>query len=600
MRFPASIRRVFDLLDQHERIRILILFGMILVMAFLELAGVAMILPFISLLSHPDNVQNNQYLKQVYDFLSFSSPRAFLVSLGILVFVQMAMANTFKAYTMSHILRFSYGLGHSISYRLLRSYMGRPYEWFLTQNSANLSKIMLSEVNQVVNRTILPLLQICSQGILAFVMLAFLIAVDPVLALATVCVLGAAYGAIYYLLRQYILRMASLRLEANQRRFQIAQEVLGGVKDVKAACGESLFLSRFDESSRLYAVCEANSQVSGQLPRYALEAIGFGGILVLALYLFLTREDLDGALQILVLYAVAGYRLLPTLQHIFQNLSSVRFSVPSLEALHKNVTETLTSLFVLEEVPPPRLKLTETIALRDVHYTYPSASKPSLRGVTVDIRAHSLVAFVGSTGSGKTTAIDILLGLLTPSQGEMLVDGVLVAEGNQRAWRRNVGYVPQHIFLSDDTVEANIAFGVPQLQIDREAVIRAAKAAQMHDFISSELENGYATHVGERGVRLSGGQRQRIGIARALYHDPEVLILDEATSALDSATEAKVMEAIQALGRSKTIIMIAHRLTTVKNCDVIHVLVAGRIISSGAYDELLERCEPFRILALQA
>jgi ABC-type multidrug transport system fused ATPase/permease subunit len=600
MGFTSCIRHVFDLLDRRERIRTIVLLGMIIFMAFLELLGVALILPFISLLSQPDSIQDRQYFKYIYEFFSFSSPRAFLITLGIVVFLQIVLANSFKAYTTSRILQFSYGLGHSISSRLLRSYMSRPYEWFLTQNSANLSKIMLSEVNQVVNRTILPLLQICSQGILAFAIFSFLIAVDPVLALATVCILGASFCVIYYLLRQYILRMASLRLEANQRRFQIAQEVLGGIKDVKAVCGESVFLKRFDESSRLYAACEANNQVAGQLPRYALEAIGFGGIIVLAMHLFITHEGLNGALDLLVLYAVAGYRLLPTLQHIFQNVSSVRFSVPSLEALHKNVTETLSSLLLSEDTPPTRMKLTEAIALRDVYYTYPSSGKPSLHGINVYIRAHSFVAFVGPTGSGKTTVIDILLGLLTPSQGEMLVDGLPVDETTQRAWRRNVGYVPQHIFLADDTIEANIAFGVPQLQIDRDAVIRAAKTAHMHDFILQELDDGYETYVGERGVRLSGGQRQRIGIARALYHDPDVLILDEATSALDSATEGKVMLAIQALGRSKTIIVIAHRLTTVKDCDEIYVLSGARAINSGTYDELLERCEKFRALALQA
>jgi ABC-type multidrug transport system fused ATPase/permease subunit len=277
----------------------------------------------------------------------------------------------------------------------------------------------------------------------------------------------------------------------------------------------------------------------------------------------------------------------------------MRFGTGTLNKLHEDFVATAAGR-AIPSVPgesAPALRLTEQIELEDVHYAYPRAERPAARGVTLTIPARSTVGLVGGTGAGKTTTVDIMLGLLVPDRGTLSVDGIPITADNLRAWQRSIGYVPQQIFLSDDTVAANIAFGLKAEDIDQAAVERAARVAELHDFVLRELPDGYATKVGERGVRLSGGQRQRIGIARALYHDPDVLILDEATSALDNLTERAVMDAVHNLGRAKTIVMIAHRLSTVRECDTIFMLEGGRVVAEGSYDDLIETNRQFRALA---
>jgi ABC-type multidrug transport system fused ATPase/permease subunit len=304
------------------------------------------------------------------------------------------------------------------------------------------------------------------------------------------------------------------------------------------------------------------------------------------------------------LYALAGYRLLPALQLVYRELTILKFTVPALNRLYEDISEQRTefqnesepdesSQALVERLPTPR----QSIRLENITYTYPNAKTPTLSQLNISIAAQTTVGFVGKSGSGKTTAVDIILGLLKPEAGQLRVDGVAITAENYGAWQKILGYVPQHIFLSDESIAANIAFGVPRRRIDLQAVERAARIANLHDFIVSELPNGYHTLVGERGLRLSGGQRQRIGIARALYHEPKVIIMDEATSALDNMTELAVMDAVHNLDRSTTVILIAHRLTTVRDCDHIYLLDHGKVIGEGSYDELSTTHSRFRALA---
>jgi ABC-type multidrug transport system fused ATPase/permease subunit len=353
-------------------------------------------------------------------------------------------------------------------------------------------------------------------------------------------------------------------------------------------------LRRFSDPARAFARHQASAQVVSQLPRFALEAIAFGGMLLVVLYLMAQNGGFSNALPVIALYAFAGYRLMPALQAIYKSVTSVRFAAPALEALHAD-------LMGLQPANPHQageaLPLNHAITLSDVTYSYPNAPQPALKELNLTIPARATVGLVGATGSGKTTTVDVMLGLLEPQRGTLAVDGVVIDETNRRAWQRAIGYVPQHIYLADDSVAANIAFGLEAKDIDPMAVERAAKIANLHEFVMEELPEQYQTTVGERGVRLSGGQRQRIGIARALYHDPQVLILDEATSALDNLTEQAVMEAVHNLGREITIILIAHRLSTVKACDTIFLLEKGELKAQGTFDELTQASERFRAMA---
>jgi len=398
------------------------------------------------------------------------------------------------------------------------------------------------------------------------------------------------------IVRRKLLRLGNEQVESNKERFKIANEAFGDPKTVKIMGAQDYFVKSFSKHSFVFSDRLAKGTIISRVPRYALETVAFGGLLLIVLYLLATQGDMAKVLPLIGLYAFAGYRMMPALQNVFQSAARFRFHIASLNAVSE----------ALEGVPDrpiwsntPRsairpLPFNNILELKNIFFRYPEAEETVIKDLSLAIKVNSSTAFVGKTGSGKTTIADIILGLLTPQQGRIIVDGVLIEESNTINWQRNLGYVPQDIYIRDDTVAQNIAYAVPEDKIDFKEVERAARIANIHEFIITELPNGYWTVVGERGVRLSGGERQRIGIARALYNDPIVVILDEATSALDSGTEKAVFEAIENIARAKTLIIIAHRLTTVRSCDVVNVIDGGQIIAQGTYDELIETCQVFR------
>ncbi len=593
----ATLRKILYLLSRQERRRGYLLLFMILVMAFLETVGVASIIPFMSVLGNPEVVETNRWLFLAHDRLGFTDPRNFLFFLGLVVFVVLVSSIAFKALTQWAILRFTYMRVHSLSCRLLKGYLGRPYAWFLNRHSADLGKSILTEANIVVHQVIIPCMNLIAQGTVALFLIILLVIVDPALALMVSLILGGSYLSIYVILRRYLSRIGADRVVANRQRYQIAQEALGGIKEVKIFGREDSFFNRYINPSFRFARNQANSSIAGMLPRYFLEIIAFGGILVIAIYLFRTHDSFSMILPILGVYAFAGYRLLPALQQVYQQLAQLRFGLPALNELYKDILEFEQNQSTTRDSLDEPLFPMSAINLEDIYFTYPEAKITTLKKINLKIPVNTTVGLVGGTGSGKTTTVDIILGLLSPDQGRLLVDDTPITQDNVRAWQQTLGYVPQHIYLADDTVAANIAFGVPPEHIDMDAVEKAARIVEMHDFVIQEMPYGYETLVGERGVRLSGGQRQRIGIARALYNDPKVLVLDEATSALDNVTEKQVMQSIKRMQGQRTIILIAHRLTTVSGCDRIYLLDHGKVIAQGTYNELMEQSSQFRKMA---
>lgn len=589
------IRKIYAILSPQEIRQAYKLFGMVLVMALLETAGVASIMPFMAVLANPQIIESNRYLSAAYSVFGFPSPGVFLSFLGALVFVFLVVSIAFKAFTTWALLRFTHMREYSLGTRLVAGYLQRPYEWFLGRHSADLGKSVLSEVQEVVNGAIIPLMQMLAQGAVVLALLALLIAADPALALGIGGVLGIGYGGVYIILRNRISRMGIKREAANNDRFRILSEAFGGVKEVKVSGLETALIRRYNEPAKRVASSITAVQLAKQLPRFALEVLAFGGMLLVVLYLMNTHGSFDQVMPVVALYALGSYKLLPALQQVYVHLSTLRFAEPALSKLYDDLKSIPVPLEPSSGLAPVSIKT--GIALRDVRYVYPGGARLALDGMSLNIPTNSTIGLVGPTGSGKTTAVDILLGLLRPASGALEVDGVVINATNCRNWQKMLGYVPQHIFLVDDTIEANIAFGVAPDAIDSAAVECAARVANLHDFIVHDLPNGYATRIGERGVRLSGGQRQRIGIARALYHTPRVLVLDEATSALDNLTEQAVMEAVHSLGHEITIVMIAHRLSTVRECDCIYVLDRGQVSARGTYEELLASSDHFRRLA---
>ncbi len=590
-------KKFLALLTPPERKLAGVLMGMILVMAFLDMLGVASILPFMAVLANPELVQTNAILNTTFTIsrhIGIQTSEQFLFALGMLVFFLLVTSLAFKALTTYAQARFALMREYSIGKRLVEGYLHQPYSWFLNRHSADLGKTILSEVGMVVSGGMFPVMTLMAQGTVALALLILLIIVDPLLALSVGVVLGLAYVGIFAMMSGWLKRLGQARIDANKERFTAVSEAFGAAKEVKVNGLEQPYIQRFAKPAEIYAKGQATAQVIAQLPRYALEAIAFGGMLLVILYLMAKSGSFAAALPIIALYAFAGYRLMPALQQIYVAFTQLRFAGPALDALHRD----LISLEVVDNQDSHLnpLPFTQAIQLNQVSYRYPNAPQPALKGIDLSIPAHSTVGFVGATGSGKTTTVDIILGLLEPEEGHLSVDGQPITPDKCRRWQSAIGYVPQQIYLADDSVAANIAFGVDTEDIEQEAIERAAKIANLHEFVINDMPQGYATTVGERGVRLSGGQRQRIGIARALYNNPTVLILDEATSALDNLTEQAVMDELSNLGHEITVILIAHRLSTVRQCDQIYLMERGEIKASGSYDHLIASTQQFKAM----
>lgn len=567
-------------------------------MGLLEVVGISLVMPFMALVIKPDVINHNKKISWLYNFLHFTSPHRFLIFIGLVVLFVLIASNMYAAFTQWLSLKFCFGREYSFSKRLLEKYLYKPYQYFLDKNSSELSKNILAEVTAVVNAALVGGMQALSKIISALFILLLLLFVNPLLAFIMIIVLGGAYFGIYYFVRNALSRISSKQVKTQAERYKSIAEAFGSIKDIKLLHAEENFITAYADPAHEYARCQSGSAVIGYLPKYALESIAFGGVLVLVLYLLAAHKNLEYFMPLLALYAFAGYRLMPALQLIFLNVSMVKANMGSLDILYNDLGGGHYSFpFADIKESKNRIEFNHKIQLNQLNFSYSASHDLVIRNLNILIEKNSTIGFVGTTGAGKTTLVDIILGLLLPQKGEIIIDDVTVNNNNLASWQKILGYVPQQIFLLDDTIIRNIAFGVPENEIDVSKVEAAARMANLHDFIVSDAPNGYKTIVGERGVRLSGGQRQRIGIARALYRDPEVLILDEATSALDGITETAILDAIHSLSRKKTIIIIAHRLTTVEECDVIYLLEKGMIVAHGSYQHLIETNEQFRAMA---
>ena len=573
-----------------------LLLCMILTMAFLDLLGVASILPFMTVLTNPSLIETNTILNMIFlraGSIGVETKEEFIFILGILVFILLLFTLTFKALTEYTKVRFSMMREYSICNRLLEGYLNQPYVWFLKNNSASISKNVLAEVSVVVNTGLAPLLNVISHSIVVIVLLGFLVFIDPKLSLGIGLTLGMAYLIIYKLSKNFITRIGYGRLTANEERYNSLNEAFGASKQLKVSGLEQTYFERFKNPAKKYAQQNTSLIVVSQLPRFALEAIAFGGMLLLILYFLSVKDNFIDAIPIIVLYAFAGYRLMPALQQIYKSSAEISFAVPALDTLYDDLKSLQPKI---SHINKDIIQFNKAITLNNIFYNYPDTSQEVLKDISLNIPFGSTVGFVGATGSGKTTIVDIILGLLEPQKGTLEVDGKTIINQNIRAWQSQIGYVPQEIYLADDTIAANIAFGIEAKNVNQEDIKRVAKIARLHEFVKNELPSKYQTIVGERGVRLSGGQRQRIGIARALYHNPKVIIFDEATSALDNQTEQSVMDSINDLDNKTTVIIIAHRLTTVRACNTIFLLEKGELKGKGNFEDLKKDNEKFQAM----
>ena len=590
--------KIYRILTPDSRMKAVGVLAVILAMAAVEVAGVGAVFSFMKLVTEPSLIGESAVLSGARDVLGARDTASFLMAVGVAVLGVIVFRNMFGVFSAWLQVRFVMMTNHSVASRLLETYLNRPLAFHLATNSAQSGKNVLVEVSYLISGSLMSLVRVCADSAVAMAVVGYLLWHDAVTTSLVVAVFGVSYSGVYLLLRRRLDDLGRARMETNEGRFKAVNESLGGVREIKIFLREPHFLNQFSGSSLRLARLGIVNDVLTQGPRFAFDALAFGGLIVIALITLARDPDPAETIGVLTLYGVAGYRLVPSFHRIFQGMSAIRFNTVVLDRLHDDLVSAPGTELALGLLPvTERLPFTRDIRLESLGFRYAGAERTAIDGLDLVIPARGSIAFVGPTGAGKSTLVDLIAGLLEPTSGRVLVDGVALGPETRRRWRSNIGYVPQHIYLSDATIAQNIAFGVPDERIDHDAVVRAARMAHLHEFVTSRLAEGYGTLIGERGVRLSGGQRQRVGIARALYHDPRLLIFDEATSALDGITEEVIGETLRSLEGELAMILIAHRLTTVRSCDVIHLMSEGRIVDSGTYDELMRSNVTFRRMA---
>jgi ABC-type multidrug transport system fused ATPase/permease subunit len=565
------IRRVFFLARPYGRKKLAFVFFLAFLQGIFQVIGVTSIFPFLALASDPERIRHSQFGLRFLALLPAMGNRELLIIAGIIAIAALLLsnaANLLAGYTRT---RYAHGFGHWLRVRLLRRIASQPYGYFLHRNSGDLLKKVMGDVMNYINGVLLPLLDGVACALTAALLLITLFVVQPVIALVTAGALGAFYAIVFGVL-------ARKRREANagfrtawRGSFREAQQMLGGIKPIKVHGAKEHFLTRFAGHSVIVAKMSARVPIITNSARYFVEPLAFGGLVLAVVILSARGHDLSDILPNLGVMAVAGYRLLPNLQLLYAQASQIASTRYSLDEVFEEFVaaerdERSVSARTPAEKPRP-IEWRSAITLDEVSFVYPYADRPVLDRFSATIQKNESIGFIGPTGSGKSTLIDLLLGLHEPTSGRVIIDGQPLTPELIPSWQATIGYVPQEIFLIDDTVARNIALGVSDRDVDYKRLQEVCAMAQILDFIETELRDGFQTTVGERGIRLSGGQRQRLGLARALYHRPSLLLLDEATSALDTATEAKLIEALRNLSGKLTIVTVAHRRSSLTACE---------------------------------
>ena len=580
------LKKLGYIFDGRDKKKLVFLTGAIVVGSFLELLAVMVFMPFIDVLQNRETIQTKWYLKKMYDLLGLHRAEDFMVILAICIIMVYLVKNVYLIVEKDYIFRFSYNTQMKLSTRLLAAYMKEPYTFHLNHNIAVLQRSLYEDTSRFM-QVILYALELGAELAVAAVMVIYLLVISKTITIIVLGLLAVFVGGFLLISRKYSRRFGLENQGYEGKIFQWMNQSLGGIKEIKILERETYFTDEFRKYWGKYARGLRIARTISILPKYTVEAVSMTGLLIAVIVRLVFGEaDMTYFISQLAAFAVAAMRLMPSVGRINEHASNMLYAFPSVELVYHDLVE-IEGLIDNDRRDCGRdWKLQKEICVQDVSYHYPDTEEWVLKDVNFTIKKGTTVAFIGSTGSGKTTMVDIILGLLTPVKGAVMADEINIHE-QPKTFHAQVGYIPQTIYLSDDTIRNNIAFGVQEGQIDEDAVNAALEKAQLRDFVES-LPHGLETIVGDRGVRLSGGQRQRIGIARALYHDPEILVLDEATSALDNETEAAVMEAIEHLQGMKTMIIIAHRLTTIRNVDVIYEVGDGEVVERSKDEVFVE------------
>lgn len=581
-------------LGAQDRIESLKLLGLMIVTGVFESLGVVSIFPFLAVAAKPELIQTNHVLSYINESIGFQSEQSFLSFMGLTALVMVLTSNSVSIYLNWRLALFTHMRAHVLSLKILRIYMFLPYAHFLKNDTADMAKNILSEVSHVTKNLFVAGMQVIARFIVCICVFTVLFLTDPVLALSVGLALSMAYSLIYLTVHKKVHKIGAVRLQTTADRFKILGDILRGVKDIRLNGAEEKYIESYAVPSRETSISYAQYDSISVVPRYVLESVAYGITLVVILYMLHKNGDIVSSLPVLGLYAIAGQRLLPSLQSIFLNVTKLKYGLPSLDEISREIA---LEKDMIPDDAGKEVAFENKLIVDDVMFQFSPDGPMVLDQVRLEIGRGQKIAFVGPTGAGKTTLVDIITGLIFPTRGRVLIDGVVLTYDNVRAWQRNISYVSQNIFLFNDTFARNIAVAEDSEQLDWDRIKWAAHQARLGEFIETQTAEGYNTRIGENGIRLSGGQRQRLGLARALYTRRPVLLLDEATSALDNVTEKEIMDSLGSAAEGKTIIMIAHRLSTVSHCDIIFYLEDGKILGQGTYDELRRTCPGFQRLS---
>jgi ABC-type bacteriocin/lantibiotic exporter with double-glycine peptidase domain len=590
---------IWSILTPRQRRSILTMQAVSMVMAFSTVTGIAAIAPFFAVLGQPQLIDHNSLLHWAYVHGGFSDKRGFVVALGFAFIAVMLIANLINVLGSWAMSRLALRIGTELQSTLFGEYLSRPYSFHVGANVTTLFNNILYETVRVTNGILLNAFRLVTNLVTASFIILSILLLKPMIALAMLAGLAGGYALIYFILRNRLLRLGQTQSRSAIEQTQILHESFGAIKEIIVLQAQNFFRARFERANKSFSLAAAHSQVVAQNPRHLMECVAAVGLVVLALVLGGREDGVGPWLGQLTFIAFAAYRLLPILQQVFAasvNIRADRVGLaligPDLRrartTIHTTTAASFTRMDCAWQVRPQR-----EIRLDEVSFRYAPDQPWALMGVSLRIPAGAAVGIVGVNGSGKTTVVDVIVGLLVPSEGHVEVDGIALDEANRAAWQSRIAYVPQNMFLLDASIAENIALGIPAADINRHRLLEAVRLAQLDEFIKT-LPAGCDHRVGERGIQLSGGQRQRIGIARALYRAASVLVFDEATNALDGLTEQELMATLGRLRGRYTTILIAHRMTTVRSCDVIFELENGEITGSGTYDGLLKSSAVFR------
>ncbi len=594
------INNLFNLLSSNQRKRFYILQFLVIVMSVFEILGVASIIPFMALVGDMSQLEQNTFFAEIYMQSGVASESQFVFYIGLCVLGLLFISMIISIFTTWGLSMFANKIGTEIADRLYTYYLQKGWLFHASGSSAQLTKKIATETMRVTGAVLVPLMQMNSKVVLSLLMSLSIFFYDPKVALIGLSIFAISYFFLFKVVRNRLNKNGIAISEVNEERFRLMNEGFGGIKDLLLLGRDSDFINRFNKSGKTLAYSQGTNAALAQAPRYFVELLAFGSMIVLILYLIASHNgNLGMILPILSVYAIGIIKLLPAFQQIYSSIAIIKANIPAFESIQKDLYDSLHKESKSLKLERNYLNPKHSISLENITFTYPNKEEPALNKLNMLIPSNSVIGIVGPSGSGKSTLIDILLCLIEPDNGHLKIDDEIINYQNRRSWQNTIGFVAQTIFLSEGTVAENVAFGIPEKQINLSQVQKVLELAHLKDFIST-LDQGIHTKVGERGVQLSGGQRQRIGIARALYHNAEVLVFDEATSSLDGITEKMIMEAIHNFSGKKSVILIAHRLKTVKKCDKIFFINKGKVADQGTYQELIESNKHFKDMAAHA